>query len=94
LSGSTEKAGSPEELSMRNLISRWRRTRRYRATVRDLRSLAPEHLSALGIEAADIDRLARKASDAGLPPVPSSAERLDDAALEVQLLLPLGQSSS
>jgi uncharacterized protein YjiS (DUF1127 family) len=78
---------------MRNLICRWRQTRRYRATVRDLRSLAPEQLSALGIEAADIDRLARKASDAGAS-LPSPAERPDDATLEAQLLLPLGQSSS
>jgi uncharacterized protein YjiS (DUF1127 family) len=47
------------------LLREWRRYRRYRATLRDLRSLAPERLSELGIPPAEIDRLAREAADAG-----------------------------
>jgi uncharacterized protein YjiS (DUF1127 family) len=39
-------------------FQRWRRTRRYRTTVRQLRSLPPQDLRALGVPPGDIERLA------------------------------------
>lgn len=51
--------------TMRNtttVLDRYRRWRRYRATVRELQGLTPRELSDLGINRADISRLAREAS--------------------------------
>lgn len=44
------------------LRSRWLQTRRFRATVRELKALSPRELRALGIRADDISRLAAAAS--------------------------------
>jgi uncharacterized protein YjiS (DUF1127 family) len=71
-------------------LSEWRRLRRYQATLRDLRSLAPERLSELGILPADIDRLARAAADPG-DTLPSEAE---GEAPPVGLVPSWNQSSS
>jgi hypothetical protein len=71
-------------------LSEWRRVRRYQATLRDLRSLAPERLSELGIPPAEIDRLARAAAD--LENAPSPATK--DEAPAVGLVPSWNQSSS
>jgi uncharacterized protein YjiS (DUF1127 family) len=47
---------------MTKSIRKWSRTRRYRALVRNLRSLTAQELGALGIPATDIDRLALAAA--------------------------------
>jgi len=47
---------------MNTLIRTWLRARRYRAALRQLTSLSPADLNALGIVPAEIDRLAREAS--------------------------------
>ena len=44
------------------LYGRFRRWRRYRDTVRELKGLSPRELNDLGILPADIGRLAREAS--------------------------------
>ena len=44
------------------LRSRWLQTRRFRATVRELRALSPRELRALGIRPDEISRLAAAAS--------------------------------
>jgi len=44
------------------LYGRFRRWRRYRETVRELKNLSPRELNDLGIFPADISRLAREAS--------------------------------
>ena len=43
-------------------IRNWRRTRRYRSTVQELKALSAEELQALGIRPAEIGRLAWAAS--------------------------------
>ena len=43
-------------------IRDWRRVRRYRTTIDQLRALSPEELGALGIRPAEISRLAWAAS--------------------------------
>jgi uncharacterized protein YjiS (DUF1127 family) len=45
-----------------NLYSRYRRWRRYRETVRELQGLSTRELKDLGIQRADIGRLAREAA--------------------------------
>jgi uncharacterized protein YjiS (DUF1127 family) len=45
-----------------NLYSRYRRWRRYRDTVRELQGLSTRELNDLGIQRADIGRLAREAA--------------------------------
>ena len=45
-------------LAMTTMIRKWLRARRYRALVRQLRSLPARELRALGIAPAEIDRLA------------------------------------
>ena len=45
-------------MCMSSTIRRWRLSRRYRDTARQLHALTPRDLSALGIPRADIDRLA------------------------------------
>lgn len=45
-----------------SLYGRFRRWRRYRDTVRELKNLSPRELNDLGIFPADISRLAREAS--------------------------------
>jgi len=45
-----------------SLYGRYRRWRRYRDTVRELKNLSPRELNDLGIFPADIGRLAREAS--------------------------------
>jgi uncharacterized protein YjiS (DUF1127 family) len=52
---------------MSTLFRRWRQSRTYRAIVRELRSLPPAELSALGIAPAEIERLAREAADQAAP---------------------------
>jgi uncharacterized protein YjiS (DUF1127 family) len=47
---------------MPKAIRSWRQTRRFRATVRELKALAPRELRALGIRPTDINRLALEAS--------------------------------
>jgi uncharacterized protein YjiS (DUF1127 family) len=47
---------------MNTLIRRWLQARRYRAALRQLTSLPPAELHALGIAPKEIDRLAREAS--------------------------------
>ena len=47
---------------MNTLIRTWLQTRRYRAALRQLTSLSPAELNALGIAPMEIDRLAREAS--------------------------------
>jgi uncharacterized protein YjiS (DUF1127 family) len=44
------------------LMTRYRRWRRYRDTVRELQNLSPRELNDLGINRVDISRLAREAS--------------------------------
>jgi uncharacterized protein YjiS (DUF1127 family) len=44
------------------LFDRYRRWRRYRDTVRELKNLSPRELNDLGIMPADISRLAREAA--------------------------------
>ncbi len=44
------------------LVSRFRRWRRYRDTVRELQGLSTRELNDLGINRVDISRLAREAS--------------------------------
>jgi uncharacterized protein YjiS (DUF1127 family) len=43
---------------MPSKIRRWRQSRRYRTTVRELRALPPQDLRVLGIPPSEIDRLA------------------------------------
>jgi uncharacterized protein YjiS (DUF1127 family) len=47
---------------MNTLLRRWLRARRYRAALRQLTSLSPRELEALGITPTEIERLAREAS--------------------------------
>jgi uncharacterized protein YjiS (DUF1127 family) len=47
---------------MTKAISSWRRDRRFRAMVRELKALSAGELRVLGIHAADISRLALEAS--------------------------------
>jgi uncharacterized protein YjiS (DUF1127 family) len=47
---------------MTQAIRSWRRSRRFRATVRELKALSPRELRALGIRPTDISRLALEAS--------------------------------
>ena len=47
---------------MTKAIRSWRQSRRFRATVRELKALSPRELRALGIRPADISRLALEAS--------------------------------
>lgn len=47
---------------MNKAIRSWRRARRYRATVRELKALSPRQLRALGIRSAEITRLALEVS--------------------------------
>jgi uncharacterized protein YjiS (DUF1127 family) len=47
---------------MKSSIRDWRRARRHSAILRDLRSLPPRELSALGIRPLEIPRLAYEAS--------------------------------
>jgi uncharacterized protein YjiS (DUF1127 family) len=51
-------------LAMTKMIRKWSRARRYRALVRQLRSLPARELRALGIAPAEIDRLAFAATQA------------------------------
>jgi len=68
LRASAQTAGEEGRLTMtRNanantLYGRFRRWRRYRETVRELKNLSPRELNDLGIFPADISRLAREAS--------------------------------
>jgi uncharacterized protein YjiS (DUF1127 family) len=48
--------------NVNKLYNRYRRWRRYRATVRELQSLSGRDLNDLGISRGEIDRLAREAS--------------------------------
>ncbi len=48
--------------SANSILTRYRRWRRYRATVRELEQLSTRELSDLGIFRSDISRLAREAS--------------------------------
>ena len=50
---------------MNTLIRTWLRARRYRAALRQLTSLSPADLNALGIVPTEIDRLAREVSRTG-----------------------------
>ena len=47
---------------MCTVIRRWRQSRLHRATLRELRSLPPAELRALGIAPAEIERLAQEAT--------------------------------
>ena len=47
---------------MTQAIRSWRQTRRFRATVRELKALSPRELRSLGIRPMDITRLALEAS--------------------------------
>ena len=47
---------------MTKAIRSWCQTRRFRATVRELKALSPRELRALGIRPLDITRLALEAS--------------------------------
>jgi uncharacterized protein YjiS (DUF1127 family) len=51
-----------EGQAMNTLIRTWLRARRYRAALRQLTSLSPADLNALGIVPTEIDRLAREVS--------------------------------
>jgi uncharacterized protein YjiS (DUF1127 family) len=56
----SESGGQP----MNALIRTWLKARRYRAALRQLTSLSPADLNALGIAPTEIDRLAREVSRA------------------------------
>jgi uncharacterized protein YjiS (DUF1127 family) len=47
---------------MHTMIRTWLQARRYRAALRQLTSLSPADLNALGIAPTEIDRLAREVS--------------------------------
>ncbi len=47
---------------MTETFRRWRSSRRYRTTLRELRSLSARQLSELGIRPVEIQRLAREAA--------------------------------
>ena len=47
---------------MTETLRRWRSDRRYRATLRELRSLTARQLTELGIRPVEIQRLAREAA--------------------------------
>jgi uncharacterized protein YjiS (DUF1127 family) len=51
-----------EAAPMTKAIRSWQQTRRFRAAVRELKALSTRELRALGIPAADINRLALEAS--------------------------------
>ena len=51
-----------EATPMTKALSSWRRDRRFRAMVRELKTLSAGELRMLGIPAADINRLALEAS--------------------------------
>ena len=53
-----ESKGQP----MHTMIRTWLQARRYRAALRQLTSLSPADLNALGIVPTEIDRLAREVS--------------------------------
>jgi uncharacterized protein YjiS (DUF1127 family) len=56
------RKGTMRNTNTTTILDRYRRWRRYRATVRELQGLTPRELSDLGINRADISRLAREAT--------------------------------
>jgi uncharacterized protein YjiS (DUF1127 family) len=65
------------------MIEKWRRARRYHATIRELRLLSPEELCALGIAPVQIDRLAAEASQVEVSCLPASNPESRQATLDL-----------